>query len=182
MSVGAEHQLQIFNLDLLQSVATTVKVVGETQIDYEGNNIPIYVVEYTMDIMGGITTVAWISSEGRTYRTEIPLMGLPLVLSKTDMQTALGETGHVDLILNTKIYSQGKLPTPNSPRLKAELRLGKGILKDAVMTNHRQSIIGAGDNPSIGVLEVNISPVDPLNVPPLPLSLEKSQSELRAIS
>ena len=178
MSVGDEHQLRIFNLDLLQSVATAVKVVGEDRIDYQGDDIPVYMVEYTMDIMGGITTVAWISSEGTTYRTEIPLMGFPLVLSKTDMQTALGETGRVDVILSTKIYSQGKRPIPNSPRLKAALRLGKGILIDAVMADHRQTIISEEDNPGIGVLEINISPVDPLKAPSLPLPLEDSQNEL----
>ena len=35
-------------------------------------------------------------------------MGFPLALSKTDMRTALGETGQVDVILSTKIYPQGK--------------------------------------------------------------------------
>ena len=75
ISVEDEYQLQIFNLDLLQSVGTRVKVVREDQIDCEGQGVPVYVVEYTMDIMGGLTTVAWISSEGRTYRTEIPLTG-----------------------------------------------------------------------------------------------------------
>ncbi len=178
MSVGDERQLQVFNLDLLQTVATTVRVAGKDQIDYEGNDIPVYVVEYTMAIMGGITTVAWISSEGRTYRTEIPLMGFPLALSKTDMRTALGETGQVDVILSTKIYPQGKLPIPNSQYMKASLRLGKGILKDAVMIDHRQRIISAEDNPSMGVLEINMPPVDPLNAPSLPLLLEESQSEL----
>ena len=178
MSVGDEYQLQVFNLDLLQAVDTRVKVIREDQIDYEGNGIPVYVVEYTMDIMGGLTTEAWISSEGRTYRTEIALMGFPLVLTKTDMQTALGEAGQVDVILNTKIYLQGKQPITNSPHLKAALRLGKGILKDAVMADHRQSIISAEDNPSIGVLEINISRVNPSNAPSLPLPLEELQIEL----
>jgi hypothetical protein len=178
ISVEDEYQLQIFNLDLLQSVGTRVKVVREDQIDCEGQGVPVYVVEYTMDIMGGLTTVAWISSEGRTYRTEIPLTGFPLVLTKTDMQTALGETGQVDVILNTKIYPQGKRPIANSPHLKAALRLAKGILREAVKTDHRQSIISAEDNPNFGVLEINVPPVDLSNTPSLPLSLEESQIEL----
>ena len=178
ISVGDEYQIQIFNLDLLQPVDTGIKVVREDQINYEGNSVPVYVVEYTMDIMGGLTTVAWISSEGRTYRTEIPLMGFPLVLTKTDMQTALGKAGHVDVILNTKIYPHGKRPKADSSRLKAALRLGKGILKEAVKTDHRQNIISAEDSPNIGILEINVPPVDPSNAPSLPLSLDESQIEL----
>ena len=94
------------------------------------------------------------------------------------MQTALGETGQVDVILNTKIYPQGKRPIANSPHLKAALRLAKGILREAVKTDHRQSIISAEDNPNIGVLEINVPPVDLSNTPSLPLSLEESQIEL----
>ena len=178
ISVGDEYQLRIFNLDLLQSVDTKVKVIREDQINYKGNGVPVYVVEYTMDIMGGLTTVAWISSEGRTYRTEIPLMGFPLVLTKTDMQTALGEAGQVDVIMTTKINPQGKPPIANSPHLKATLRLAKGFLKDAVMADHRQSIIIAEDSPNIGVLEINVPQIDLSNVPSLPLSLEELGSEL----
>ena len=178
MSVEDEYQLQIFNLDLLKSVDTKVKVLREDQIDYMKDNIPVYVVEYTMDIMGGLTTMAWISSEGRTYRTEIPLMGFPLVLTKTDMQTALGETGQVDVILNTKIHPQGEPPLANSQHLKATLRLGKGTLKDAVVADHRQTIISAGNSPNIGVLEINVPPVDISNAPSLPISLEELGNEL----
>ena len=178
ISVGDEYQLQIFNLDLLHSVDTKVKVLREDQIDYERDSIPVYVVEYTMDIMGGLTTVAWISLEGRTYRTEIPLMGFPLALTKTDMQTALGETGQVDVILSTRIHPQGKPPIANSPHLKATLRLGKGTLKDAVIADHRQTIISAGNSPNIGVLEINVPPVDISNAPSLPISLEELGNEL----
>ena len=178
ISVGDEYQLRIFNLDLLQSVDTQVKVIREDQIDYGGNGVPVHVVEYTMDIMGGLTTVAWISSEGRTYRTEIPLMGFPLVLTKTDMQTALGDTGEVDVILSTKIHTQGKLPIANSSHLKATLRLEKGILKDAVMADHRQSVISAEDTPNIGVLEISVPPVDVSNASSLPISMEEMGNEL----
>ena len=178
MSVGDEYQLRIFNLDLLQCVNTGVKVVRKDKIHFEGNSVPVYEVEYTMDIMGGLTTVAWISSEGRTYRTEIPLMGFPLVLTKTDMQTALGEAGQVDVILNTKIYPRGKQPTANSSRLKAALRLGGGNLKEAVKIDRRQNLISPVDSPNSGILEINVPPVDLSNTPSLPLSLDESQIEL----
>ncbi len=178
MSVGNEYQLEIFNLDLLQSVSTKVKIIREDQVDYDGESIPVYIVEYTMDIMGGLTTVAWITSEGRMYRTEIPLMGFPLVLTKTDMQTALGESGQVDVIMNTKIHPLGKQPITDSPRLKAALRLRTGILKDAVMTDRRQTVISPDDNPNIGVLEINVPPVDVSKAPSLPLPMEELENEL----
>lgn len=105
--VGDAHTLQVFNLDLMQPVKTGISVLREDQIEFDGKMEPVYVVNYTMDIMGGITTTQWLGHNGTTYRMELGLMGLKMVLAKTDMQTALGESGEVDVILNTKIFAQG---------------------------------------------------------------------------
>ncbi len=157
--VGDAHTLNVFNLDLMQPVNTGISVLREDQIEVEGKVEPVYVVNYTMDIMGGLTTTQWLGHDGTTYRMEIGLMGLDMVLAKTDMQTALGESGEVDVILNTKIFSQGKRPTPHARRFKAHLRLTEGQLDEAVMIDTRQKLRVDNDTRH-GILEINIPVID----------------------
>ena len=176
--VGDEYTLHAFNLDLLKPVKTQVKIVREDSIEYEGEIKSVYVIDYTMDIMGGVTTTAWMGLDGTTYRMEIGLMGIPMVLTKTDMQTALGEAGEVDVILNTKIFPQGKVPIPNASYLKARLRLTEGELKKAVMTDHRQKVVVDATNPLSGMLEITVPSVDVSNAAHLPFQSQENGSDI----
>ena len=155
IQIGDVHTLHVFNLDLMKPVKTDVKVLREDQIEFEGKTEPVYVVNYTMDIMGGLTTTQWLGHDGTTYRMEFGLMGLKMVLAKTDMQTALGESGEVDVILNTKIFAQGGYPIPGARRFKARLLLTEGQLDKAVMTDNRQKL-KADNDPRYGVLEIDV--------------------------
>ncbi|MCH8294739.1 hypothetical protein IH992_26945 [Candidatus Poribacteria bacterium] len=176
--LGDEYTLHVFNLDLLKPVETQVTIVREDSIEYEGEIKSVYVIDYTMDIMGGVTTTGWMGLDGTTYRMEIGLMGIPMVLTKTDMQTALGEVGEVDVILNTKIFAQGKVPIPNASYLKARLRLTKGELKKAVMTDHRQKVVVDVTNPRNGMLEIAVPSVDVSNAPHLPFQSQEDGSDV----
>ena len=177
IQVGDEHTLPVFNLDLMQPVKTGISVLREDQIEFNGKIVPVYVVNYTMDIMGGLTTTQWLGHNGTTYRMEVGLMGLNMVLAKTDMQTALGESGEVDVILNTKIFAQGERPTPHARRLKAHLRLTEGQLDKAVMIDSRQKLKVDSD-PRHGILEINIPVVDREAAPNLPIQDQHNNEEL----
>ena len=166
--VGDTHTLRVFNLDLMQPVNTEVSVLREDQIEFDGKMAPVYVINYTMDIMGGLTTTQWLGNDGTTYRMEVGLMGLNMVLAKTDMQTALGESGEVDVILNTKIFAQGERPTPQARRFKARLRLTEGRLDKAVMIDSRQKL-KIDNDPRHGILEINIPVMDREAAPNLPI-------------
>ena len=175
--VGDAHTLHVFNLDLMKPVKTDVRVFREDQIEFDGVMEPVYVINYTMDIMGGLTTTEWLGHDGTTYRIEVGLMGLKMVLAKTDMQTALGESGEVDVILNTKIFAQGRPPTPRARRFKARLQLTEGQLDKAVMINSRQKL-NVNNDPYHGVLEINVPVIDSAETPNLPIQDQHGNEEL----
>jgi hypothetical protein len=178
--VGDEYTLHVFNLALLKPIETHVQVIREDVIQYAGETIPVYVIDYTMDMMGGIKTTGWMGHDGTTYRMEMGLMGIPMVMTKTDMQTALGEAGEVDVILNTKIFAQGKPPIQNAPNFKAYLRLTDGELTKAVMTDHRQKVKIDADNPQRGFLEITVPTVDASNAPDLPIAGNDAEQFLKS--
>ena len=174
---GDAYTLHIFNLDLMKPVKTDVKVLREDQIEFDSKMQPVYVVNYTMDIMGGLTTTQWLGHNGMTYRMEVGLIGLKMVLAKTDMQTALGESGEVDVILNTKIFAQGEPPTPRARRFKAHLRLTEGQLDKVVMIDSRQKLT-IGNDPRHGVIEINVLDINPAEVLNLPIQEQHGNEEL----
>ena len=107
LKVGDEWTVDVFNLELLEIVKTHIKVVGKDNIGYKGFQIPVYILSYTLDLMGGLTTSEWISDDGTTYKMETDMMGMKMELIKTDMTEALGEVGEVDIIIGTKIFLGG---------------------------------------------------------------------------
>ena len=175
--VGDAHTLHVFNLDLMKPVKTEVSVLREDQIEFDSKMEPVYVVNYTMDIMGGLTTTQWLGHDGTTYRMEVGLMGLKMVLAKTDMQTALGESGEVDVILNTKIFAQGEHPTPHARRFKAHLRLTEGQLDKAVMIDSRQKL-KVDNDPRHGAIEINVPVMNRAETPNLPIQNQHDNEEL----
>ncbi|MBI1925663.1 transglutaminase domain-containing protein, partial [Candidatus Poribacteria bacterium] len=138
------------------------------QVPYDGEVKPVYVIDYMMDLMGGLKTTEWLGHDGTTYQVEIGLMGLKMVLAKTDMQTALGEVGEVDVIINTKIFAQGPPLIGNAPHFKARLRLTEGELKKAIIVDDRQKLTVDSD-PRRGTLEIKTPIVDATKAPNLPI-------------
>ena len=177
IQAGDAHTLHVFNLDLMKPVKTDIKVLREDQIEFDGKVEPVYVISYTMDIMGGLTTTQWLGHDGTAYRMEVGLMGLKMVLAKTDMQTALGESGEVDVILNTKILAQGGPPIPRARHFKAYLRLTEGQLDKAVVINRRQKLQVDSD-PRHGMIEINVPVIDRSETLNLPIQNQHNDEEL----
>ena len=177
LQVGDVYTLRVFNLDLMEPVKTDIQVLQDDQLEFDGRIEPVYIVDYTMDVMGGLTTKQWLGHNGTIYRMEIGLMGLKMVLAKTDMQTALGESGEVDVILNTKIFAQGEHPTPGARRFKARLRLTEGELEKAVTIDSRQKL-KIEDDPRHGLLEIRVPVIDRAETPNLPLQHQHKDEEL----
>ena len=90
--------------------------------------------------MNGVTAKLWIDTDGVNYRTEVPLMGLSMVTTKVDKETALGGIEEVDVILKTRILPSGKLPIPKAEHLEAEVKLLTGNIAEVVMSTHRQKL------------------------------------------
>ena len=177
LQVGDAYTLRVFNLDLMEPVKTDIKVLQDDQLEFDSRIEPVHIIDYTMNIMGGLTTKQWLGHNGTIYRMEIGLMGLKMVLAKTDMHTALGESGEVDVILNTKIFAQGEYPTPGARRFKARLRLTEGELEKAVMIDRRQKL-KIEDDPRHGILEIRVPMIDRAETLNPPLQHQHEDEEL----
>jgi hypothetical protein len=178
LKVGDEYSLSTFSLDFFDTMNITVNVVEKDNIEYEDQVKEVFVVDYTMDIMGGITTRQWMTSDGEVYKMEMANLGMRFI--KVDKEEAMGSVGQLDLILNTRIDLVGKPPKPNVRRLRVKATLSGGDLGSTFVTNHRQKVSVGGD-PSEGTIEVTLGDTDeegapqrPVNLPELSLYLSPS--------
>ena len=99
LKIGDKRTFHVFSFDLMKPVKAEIEVVRQETLTYQSEEKQVYVLDGTLDMMGGTTIKQWISPEGVNYRTETLLMGVPQVAIKTDKETALGDIEEVDLIL-----------------------------------------------------------------------------------
>ena len=163
LEIGDKRTFHLFMFDLLKPVKTEIAVLGEETLD--GKHV--YVLQQTIDMMNGITAKLWIDTEGVTYRTEVPLMGLSMVTEKTDRETALGGIEEVDVVLKTRILPSGKRPTPHAERLEADVKLPTGRIADVIMSTQQQHL--AVDTPHAGRLSVQVPSLTAEACPELPI-------------
>ncbi len=172
LKVGDQYTLDIFNTDLLQPVKTTVEVAREDTITYQGEEKSVFVLNYTLDLMGGITSSEWLSADGTTYKSEMGAMGMKMELVRTDKKTALGEIGEVDVIIQTKIFPQGEPPQFGCSYFKARVYLSEGNeddLSKALMQTQRQRII-IEESPRSGILEIRTLDIEGQETLALPIT------------
>ena len=167
LKVGDKRTFHIFSFDLLKPVKTEIEVVRQDTLTYQSAEKQVYVLRQTMDMMNGLTAKVWLDSDGVNYRTEIPLMGLPMVTTKTDRETALGGIEEVDLVLQTRILPSGKRPTPKGKHLEAKVKLTTGSIAEAVMSNARQKL--EVSTAQAGTLSVQVPMVTAEDCPDLPI-------------
>ena len=140
LKIGDKRTFHIFVFDLLKPVKTEIEVLREETLTYQSKEKQVYVLQQTMDVMNGITAKLWIDPDGVNYRTEVPLMGLSMVTTKTDKETALAGTEEVDVVLKTRILPSGRLPIPKAKYLEAEVKLPTGNIAEVVMSTRRQKL------------------------------------------
>ena len=179
LKVGDTHTFHLFNFDLLQAIKTELHVVSEETVTYQHQEKPVWLLELTMDIMGGITTRMWLSTDDSTlYRTETDMMGLALTATKTDKKTALDGIEEVDLVLQTRLLPTGERPKTGASRLVANVRLTSGNLKETFLTNNHQKMERADEQ--TGTLTIDVPKVDETNCPSLPIQQEELHPFLSA--
>ena len=149
LKVGDKRIFHMFVFDLLKPVKTELEVLGEETLTYQSEEKRVYVLKQTLHMMNGITAKLWIDSDGVNYRTEVPLMGLSMVTTKTDKKTALEGTEEVDVVLKTRILPSGRLPIPTAKHLEAAVKLPTGNIAEVVMSTSRQKL--EADDSGIGV-------------------------------
>lgn len=167
LKIGEKRNFHIFSFDLLKPVKTELEVEKQDTLTYQSAEKQVYVLRQTLDIMNGITAKVWLDTDGVNYRTEVPMMGLSMVTTKTDKETALGDTEEVDVVLKTRILPSGKRPTPKAKNFKAEVKLPAGNIADAIMSNSQQQLIVTSEK--AGRLLIQVPTVAAEDCPPLPI-------------
>ena len=140
LQIGDKRDFHIFSFDLLKPVKVALEVIGEEPLTYQSAEKQVSVLRQQVDMMGGITVKQWLDSGGTTYRTEVPLMGISMVTTKTDKETALSGVEEIDIVLKTRILPSGKRPTPKAEHLEAKVKLLTGNITEAIMSNARQKL------------------------------------------
>lgn len=178
LKTGDKRTFHMFVFDLLKPVKTEIEILGEETLTYQSEEKQVYVLQQTMDMMNGITAKLWIDSDGVNYRTEVPLMGLSMVTTKTDKEIALGGIEEVDVVLKTRILPAGKLPTPKAKHLEAEVKLPTGNITEVVMSTPRQKL--EADTAHTGKLSIQVPSVVAEGCPNLPI--QNGEAEFLAAS
>lgn len=157
LKTGNRFSLNVFSLDFFDTMKVDVYVGNKEYIPYKGKNIEVFAVDYTMNIMGGITTREWITSEGEVYRMEMEKLGMSFV--KVDKDEAMGDVGQLDLILKTKIELIGERPQSGIKNFKVKVSIPEGNIRSTFVNNSRQKILPNSD-PSQGIIEINVTDVN----------------------
>ena len=173
LKIGEKRNFHIFSFDLLKPVKTEIEVEGQDTLTYQSEEKQVYILRQTLDMMNGITAKVWLDTDGVNYRTEVPMMGLSMVTTKTDKETALGDTEEVDVVLKTRILPSGKRPTPQAKNFKAEVKLPAGNIADAIMSNAQQQLIVTSEK--AGRLSIQVPTVAAEDCPNLPIQDVESE-------
>ena len=176
LKVGSKFSLKVFSLDFFDTMDVAVNVVEKDKIEYKGQVIDTFAVDYTMNIMGGITTREWITPDAEVYKMEMAKLGMSFV--KVDMEEAMGDVGQLDVILKTKIELEGEKPKPGIQNFKAKVFLPEGNVSATFINNDRQKV-SAEKDPTQGIIEVALTSVDEDSVPQRPVTQKEFQSYLK---
>ncbi len=167
LKIGDKRTFHIFSFDVLKPVKVEMEVEGQGTLTYQSEEKQVYVLRQTLDMLDGITMRVWLDTDGVNYRTEVPMMGLSMVTTKTDKEIALGGVEEVDVVLKTRILPSGNLPTPKAKNFAAEVRLPTGNIADAIMSNAHQKLEVKSEN--AGELSIQVPIVVAEDCPNLPI-------------
>jgi hypothetical protein len=167
LKIGDKRNFHIFSLGFLKPVKTEIEVEAQDTLTYQSEEKQVYVLRQTMDMMNGITSKVWLDTDGVSYRTETPMMGVSIVTTKTDKEAALGDTEEIDIVLKTRILPSGKHPTRNARNFEADVKLTSGSIADTIRSNSRQKL--EVNSEQAGRLSIQVPTVAAEDCPNLPI-------------
>ncbi len=178
LKIGEKLNYNTFSFDLLQSINTELSVVDEATLTYQSEEKHVYILAQKLDIMGGITARLSVTRDGTMYKSVTDMMGLSMVATKTDRETALGAVEEVDLVLKTRIIPTGPKPKPRASRFVGSVQLSEGSLKEAIVDRDHQKLVL--DSERSGTLSIEIPEVEDENCVDLPVEVPELQTFLSA--
>ena len=168
LKVGDQYSRAVYNLETFSTINTSVEVLRKDIVEYKGEKKDVFVIDYVMDLLGGITTRQWMAPDGEVYKMETPNMGMNFV--KVDRAEALGSVGQLDLIAGTRIDLAGDHPEAGIRSFKVKAILSEGDLPSTFVVDDRQKV-HTGDSPGEGSVEVVLKKVDEKQSPRRPVNL-----------
>ena len=154
LKVGEKYSLEAFSLDFFDIIKVNIHIKGKDKIQYKGATKDVFIVDFIIDVMGGITTTEWITADGEVYKMEMPNMAMSFV--KVEKDEAMGDVEQIDLLIKTKVDLSGEKPKPGIDKFKVKAILSDGSINDAFVTNYRQKVT-VGSDPKEGIIEINVN-------------------------
>ncbi len=170
LKIGNKFSVKAFSLDLYDIINIYAEIVDKEKISYGEQQKEVYVVDYTMDIMGGIKTREWMTEDAEVYKMETASLGMTFV--KVDKQEAIGEVGQFDIVLRTNVQLKGEKPVPGIKHFKAKISLPDGDITKTFVSNDRQKVT-AGESKDRGIISIKLKDVNENSAIPLPINDEK---------
>ncbi len=167
LKAGEKLAYQTFNLDLQKIINSELRVIEESELTIQSEEKSVFILENSVDIMGGITIRLWIDREGTTYKFITEMPGISVVATKTDSKTALGEIEELDIVLRTRIIPSGKKPRKGANQFIANIQHSEGNLTEIIMTNDHQTL--NLDSEKSGTLQIEMVEIDQEKCPELPI-------------
>ncbi|HRX84063.1 MAG TPA: transglutaminase family protein [Phycisphaerae bacterium] len=119
---GTKYAVQIYEPMFSESAGVTVETqIGDKEeIEVEGKKVPAIRTEQQMM---GVSTTVWIDSDHEVLRTEMPLMGIPMVMTRSTREKALAEFSPPEFFMPTTIRSPRSIDRKNARAIEFVLRL-----------------------------------------------------------
>jgi hypothetical protein len=168
LKVGDEYTLDTFSLDFFDTIEVKVSVINSENIEYKGETKKVFVVEYTMNVMGGVVTRQWMTADGEVYSMEMPSMGMSF--AKVDKKEAMGSVGQLDIISGTRIELEGEQPKAGIREFKVKVTLSNGNIRETFVNGDRQKVYSSEDDLSRGIIEVKLNDINGEKSQQLPIN------------
>lgn len=119
---GTKYSVQIYEPTFSESSAVPVEMaVGEKeQIEIDGEKVDAI---KTTQVMMGMTNITWIDGEGNVLRTQLPMMGMPMVMTRSTREQAMAEFQSPEFFMPTTIPSPRKIDRANTQQIEFVLSL-----------------------------------------------------------
>jgi hypothetical protein len=119
---GTEYTVQIYEPAFSENMAVPVTMrIGETEA-LEIGGTTFETIRSTQTMMG-MTTTAWMDATGRIVRTELPMMGLPMVMTRSTRAEAMAKFESPEFFMPTTIRSPRPIDREKARLIEFELRL-----------------------------------------------------------
>jgi hypothetical protein len=119
---GTEYTVQIYEPAFSENMAVPVTMrIGEKEA-LEIGGATFETIRSTQTMMG-MTTTAWMDATGRIVRTELPMMGLPMVMTRSTRAEAMAKFESPEFFMPTTIRSPRPIDREKARLIEFELRL-----------------------------------------------------------